>query len=338
MIRADASAQIGTGHLMRCIALAQAWRRAGGGVWFVCCEIPLALENRLRAERFGLRKLQVERGSKEDAVRAVAMAQELGAMWVVADGYCFCVDYQLSIKEAGLRLLVIDDYGHTDHYHADLVLNQNLSARAELYAGRDAYTRLLLGTRYVMLREEFLEYRGGRRDIPLVARKVLMTLGGSDPDNVTGKVVEALRGLNVEARIVVGGTNPHIERLRAGIGNLKNSELIVDATNMPELMVWADIAVAAGGSTCWELAFVGLPSLVLVLGEDQSKIATALQKHGVAENLGWAYQVSEERIQQTLEGLLTDANRRREMSASGRRMVDGAGAQRVAEALREIEP
>lgn len=311
---------------MRCLALAQAWRRSGGSAIFASAEITAALEARLTGEGFQCVRISVTPGTKENAVKTGELAKSQNASWVVADSYNFGLDYQRGIKAAGLRLLFLDDYGHAGEYVADLVLNQNITADAALYTRRAPYTRLLLGTRYALLRGEFLCWRDWKREIPAEARKVLVTLGGSDPDNVTGKVIAALRQFSeIETKIVIGGSNPHLEQLKSEIGNPKSEiELVVDATNMPELMVWADVAIAAGGTTSWELAFMGLPSLVLVLAENQRGIAAALSAANAAR------QTTPERLVADLEDLLSNDEIRRVLSQQGRQLVDGHGVSRVA--------
>jgi UDP-2,4-diacetamido-2,4,6-trideoxy-beta-L-altropyranose hydrolase len=330
LIRADASARIGTGHVMRCLALAQAWRRSGGSVIFATAEITAALETRLTGEGFQNVRLSVTPGTNEDATKTGEMARSQNASWVVADGYHFGLDYQQVIKAAGLRLLLLDDYGHAKEYVADLVLNQNISADAALYARRAPYTRLLLGTRYALLREEFLRWRDWKRGIPAVARKVLVTLGGSDPDNVTGKVIQALKQFSeIETKVVVGGSNPHIQSLQSSIIHHPSSiQLVVDATNMPELMAWADFAVAAGGTTSWELAFMGVPSLIIVL---------ALNQRAVADGLAAAQVVRETNLDSLaadLRALLFDFATRKAMSEGARQLVDALGESRVVSYLR----
>lgn len=333
LIRADASARIGTGHVMRCLALAQALQ-VHGQSHFLSVEITPALAARVVAEGFASISLAAAPGSLEDADTTIASAREHGVAWVVVDGYQFGADYQRRLKDAGLRVLFLDDYGHAGDYCADLVLNQNLSATVALYPQRSSHTRLLLGTRYALLRREFLVWRERQRKIPSVARKIIVTLGGADPDNVTSRVVEALAGLDVEARILVGGSNPHREQLKSAIRNPK-SEIIVDAPNMPELMAWADVAVAAGGSTSWELAFMGLPSLVLVLAHNQQGISAALGREGVSVALGWAEQMSPQSLQAALQGLLLDKDRRRRMVGAGRALVDGEGSARIVNFMKE---
>jgi UDP-2,4-diacetamido-2,4,6-trideoxy-beta-L-altropyranose hydrolase len=276
-------------------------------------------------------RLDVAPGSTQDAEQTAGLAQEQSAAWVVADGYGFGADWQRVIKDSSLRLLLWDDYGHAEHYSADLVLNQNLHATAEMYSHREPHTRLLMGPRYAQIRGEFLDWRDWKREIPAVARKVLVTLGGADPGNVTGKVVQALAPLhNIEAVVVAGGNNPNIEALRSAVAPLSNSvRLVVDAPNMPELMVWADIAVSAGGSTCLELAFMGLPSLVIALNEEQVKIAGEFDREGVGVNLGDHRGLSVERLATVLELVLNDLPLRKQMNERGRQSVDGLGVCKV---------
>ncbi|MFM8983469.1 MAG: UDP-2,4-diacetamido-2,4,6-trideoxy-beta-L-altropyranose hydrolase, partial [Spartobacteria bacterium] len=246
----------------------------------------------MKEEGFLLEKIQASPGSREDLEATCAAIARYGAdsIPVALDGYQFDADFQLGLKNAGCRLLVMDDYGHAAFYHADWVLNQNISAREELYASRAPHTRLLLGTKFALLRREFLKYRGWQRQIPETARKVLVTLGGADPDNVTGKVIEALAPLDLEVKVVVGGSNPHLPKLQQVVESLKTLpakiELVVNPTDMPGLMAWADLAIAAGGSTAWELAFMGLPSLFVILADNQVAIATELESAGFGVCLG----------------------------------------------------
>lgn len=334
VIRADANTQIGTGHVMRCLALAQAWQDGGGHAIFAMAMEAQALEARLKSERMGVIRLLPQAGSVEDALQTADMVQKMGASWIVVDGYYFGADYQHIIKDSGLRLLLIDDNGHADYYYADIVLNQNIYAHESLYPHREPHTRLLLGTCYVLLRQEFLRWRGWKREIPGVARKVLVTLGGGDPENVTLKVIQALRRVAVdglEAVVLVGGSNPYYGELRSAVRHLPFAiRLERNVTNMPELMAWADVAVSAGGSTCWELAFMGLPNLALILADNQHPITERLGEIGVAVNLGWPQNLSAVEIAKAITKLLIAPGTRAEMARRGRELVDGEGAARVA--------
>lgn len=332
LIRVDAGVQIGSGHVMRCLALAQGWQDAGGQVFFgMAIDAPI-IEARLRSEGIRVIRLPVQPGSAEDAFQTAGVARKIGAQWVVVDGYHFGPAYQQSLKDAGLWLLYIDDNGRARHYYADIVLNQNLHAHEDLYRNTEPYTRLLLGTRYVLLRREFLKWRGWKRKISNKAEKVLVTLGGGDPDNVTLKVVKTLQRVPIsgwEVVVIVGGNNLHRDELRSAMSFSKNRiRLESNVTNMPGLMAWADLAISAGGSTCWELSFMGLPSLVLVLADNQRQIAEKLAKLGAAVNLGW-YDVSSIRMIQEVTQLRENAKMRKEMARRGRQLVDGEGCARV---------
>jgi UDP-2,4-diacetamido-2,4,6-trideoxy-beta-L-altropyranose hydrolase len=338
LIRADANAQMGTGHVMRCLALAQAWQASSGRALFALSTTTPALENRLRGEGADVTHLSAPPGSAHDAAKTVALGQEVGAAWVVLDGYQFDASYQQAIGEAGLRLLFIDDWGHASHYYADVVLNQNIHADESLYASREPHTRLLLGTRYVLLRREFWEWHDWERETPDVARKVLVTMGGTDPANVTLEVVNALHQIaldGLEVVVVIGGGNPHYEVLRTAIqGAPFPIRLARDVTNMPELMAWAEVAVSAGGSTCWELAFMGLPAVILVLAENQRPIAERLDARGIGINLGWGTDPPASHIAAALSELVYSRSHRQQAVLAGRALVDGSGGRRVADALR----
>lgn len=351
LIRADASVSMGTGHIMRMIALGQAWLDGGGEAVFLCAEITPALEGRLKEEGFLLEKIQASPGSREDLEATCAAIARYGAdsIPVALDGYQFDADFQLGLKKAGCRLLVMDDYGHAAFYHADWVLNQNISAREELYANRAPHTQLLLGTKFALLRREFLKYRGWQRQIPEIARKVLVTLGGADPDNVTGKVIEAIAPLDIQVKVVVGGSNPHLPELQDAVETMKfqpaNIELVINPADMPGLMAWADLAIAAGGSTAWELAFMGLPSLFVILAENQVGIATELESVGFGVCLGRGIDLgieafsgrisTREQNPNIFSDFMNNKSLRQQISLDCKNLVAGGGAKRLAEIFQE---
>src|SRR5258705_10354940 len=148
LVRCDASVAIGTGHAMRCLALAQAWQNAGGHAVFIMVETTSAVEGRLQREGIGVARVCAAVGSEEDAQATIALARANQASWIVMDGYCFDARYQAELKEAKLKVLLVDDNGHQAHYSADIVLNQNVYAREDLYQSRESYTKLLLGPRF----------------------------------------------------------------------------------------------------------------------------------------------------------------------------------------------
>jgi UDP-2,4-diacetamido-2,4,6-trideoxy-beta-L-altropyranose hydrolase len=337
LFRTDASVAIGTGHVMRCLALAQAWSDAGGRAIFAMAAVTPAVEERLRSEGFEVVPVAAPVGTDADAEETARLARQHNSSWVAVDGYEFGAGYQNALKSRDLKVLFIDDNGHAEHYSADLVLNQNPYASEGFYPNREAYTRLLLGPHYALLRREFNSCRGWKREVAPVAHNVLVTMGGSDPENFTRNAVQGIRAIDVEnlrIRVLAGGSNPHIaalEEIRADTGI--SFELYRDATDMPGQMRWAEVAVAAAGSTCLEMCLMGLPALLIDLAENQTPIAKEFARRGTAYHLGSTKTVTAGRIGEETRRLLASAEERSAMSRRGQALVDGAGAERVAREL-----
>jgi UDP-2,4-diacetamido-2,4,6-trideoxy-beta-L-altropyranose hydrolase len=336
LIRADASVAIGTGHVMRCLALAQAWQDAGGRAVFATAESTAAVRARIAAEACGMAEISSSPGTSEDALATIALAGGENCAWIVVDGYRFGADYQRALKASGFKVAVLDDYGHARHYCADLVLNQNVSASESMYRSRDEKTQLLLGPRYGLLRREFSKWRDWKREVAPIGHRVLVTMGGSDPANLTARVVNALAlvGSNeLETIVVVGGSNPYADSMHLSDSVAKKISLRRDVTNMEELMAWADVAISSAGTTCWELCLLALPSLLIDVAENQSALARELGRLHCAIHLGSQGELSGKQIAGQLEKLLGSEEMRRELSIRCRELVDGLGAQRVVSAM-----
>ena len=340
LIRANASAEIGTGHVMRCLALAQAWQRHGGRAHFLLGQPLAGLEQKLVGAGCVTAVLanSPTLGGVADALQTIAYAEQVGAEWVVVDGYHFEATYQETLKQAGLRVLFIDDYGPCNFYSADVVLNQNIYATPALYPHRTAETELLLGCDYALLRQEFRSWLGWRREIAPVAQNLLVTLGGADSDNQSLKVLQGIGLITtpLHVTVLVGAANPHQAILREAAEQLRplhSIELVQNASDMPKRIASANMGVCAGGSTCWEMAFLGLPTAVLTIAENQQPIATGLHETGIAHSLGWFEEVTAADIAAVLNKLISNEAQRQEMSQRGQQLVDGHGAERVVAAL-----
>jgi UDP-2,4-diacetamido-2,4,6-trideoxy-beta-L-altropyranose hydrolase len=337
LVRCDTSVAIGTGHAMRCLALAQAWQDAGGRTVFAMAQATPAVEERLQRESQGVARLKAEPGSPDDAQQTVALAQSEQAAWVVVDGYSFGADYQAALKSAGLKVLFVDDNGHAGHYSADLVLNQNADAHEDLYLNREPSTRLLLGARYVLLRREFKRWREWKREIPALGRKILVTMGGSDPDNLTSRAIQALMEARIDgldAVVVVGGSNPHLESLQRLVEQCRASvRLLNEPSNMPDLMAWADLALIAAGGTLWELLFMGCSVLSYARNPVQARIISQLSDQGIVRALGYPQDSGQTQTAAALVELVDSPERRRRFSQLTRGLIDGQGAGRVLELL-----
>jgi UDP-2,4-diacetamido-2,4,6-trideoxy-beta-L-altropyranose hydrolase len=334
---------------MRCLALAEAWQERGGSVVFALASAPRDLEERLDAEGFARARIAGRPGDAEDARETAALARGGAADCLVLDGYHFDSAYRRALGPLDARLLAVVDGACGDAAGADYVLDQNLGASRPGTSGEAATggsgaapdTRYLLGPRYALLRREFWRWRGRAHPIAPAVRRILVTMGGGDSANVTGRALRALRTLpeagELEVRIVVGPSNPHRTSLEAELAGVPAAWRLLPAQrDMSELFAWADLALSAAGSTCWELAFMGLPFVTVVLAENQHRIAAALAGAGVSRDLGWHEQVSAEGVVAQCRELLDAPALRSEMSRLGQETVDGFGAERVAAVLSAV--
>lgn len=340
LLRADADAAQGTGHVMRSLALARAWQSQGGSAHFIT--VRPAPSVRRRIEAAGARVIEVGEwhpapGDLESTIATLEkLRREADAdPWIVLDGYHFSPDYQGALRRAGCRLLIIDDNAHWQRYEADILLNHGIQApRLDYHDSGDAW--LLLGTRYALLRAEFESWRSHERNVEKEAKNILITLGGADADNVTAKVMGGLAllgDLGLDIQILAGPLNPHIAELHRVAAMAPNMRLLTDVADPAPLMAWADIAVAAGGTTAWELAFMQTPALLLVLAENQMAVADGIGAFGAGQSLGWANKLTSAAIGVALRRLIQDAPRRRRMADRGKILVDGMGPGRVVAAM-----
>jgi UDP-2,4-diacetamido-2,4,6-trideoxy-beta-L-altropyranose hydrolase len=337
IVCAECGVQVGTGHVMRCLALAQAWRRAGGAVTFVMRAGLAGIGERIRAEGFLLETLPSEGGLSADAfVRAVLGAGLPVSGWPIAvlDGYTFGAREQGMLSGAGIRVLTMDDYGHASDYPVRWVLNQNAYAAPEMYTGTNSDVRLLLGPAYALLRDEFLPWMGWKRSIPDRARKILITIGGSDPDNASEQILQGLALLegsrDLEVRLALGSGNPHVASLEAAVERCPVPvRMARSVQDMPALMAWADVAIAGAGVTSYELCYMGLPSMLLIIAENQRRIADRLSDLGMAVKAGTSREFRAELFAGELQALIESSERREAMYQGARELVDGLGSERV---------
>jgi len=335
LIRADASPEIGTGHVMRCLALAQEWQDRGGKVIFAVAQCTAAVRARLTQENCEVVSCAAVPGSADDALITSDIARRSTSQWLVLDGYAFGRQYQTRIHEDGIKVLFVDDLAGCDSYEADIVLNKNLSASEGQYRGLTT-AQLLLGTRHCLLRREFRAWAGWNRNTE-TAEKILITLGGSTPEGLAQCIFEALERIKskiTSAVFLLGGSSTESELLnRAAAGSAGVVTIRRAAADVATLMAGADIAIAAAGSTCLELCFMGLPSLLVDVAANQTPEALELQRQDCARYLGSSSTVSVGTIVDQLTDLLSSDKTRQAISMRCRKLVDGCGAERVVSAL-----
>jgi len=355
VFRTDASLQIGTGHVMRCLTLADALREKGAEVIFISREHPGNINILIQQKNFVTYKLPLPEGRERlaDAVNVHQLphAQWLGASqhqdvlqcepvleefkpdWLVIDHYAIDCYWQRLLKPHYQKLMVIDDLADR-HHDCDLLLDQTYGRNEIDYKPLvPAHTKLLLGSGYALLRPEFAEWRDfslKRRSNPQL-KTLLITMGGVDADNVTSRVLTALRDCilpsDLKITVVMGGAAPWLEKVKQLAGQMPYpTEVMVNVTNMAEIMANSDLAIGAAGSTSWERCCLGLPSLMVVLAENQQSIAKGLQGQGAA-NL---FRIDCIKTLQSRVLAMTQ-NKLQHMSEASRQIVNGLGVQRTIE-------
>ncbi len=334
--RVDADAVNGTGHFMRCLALAQYWRAACGPVSFAG-RFPRALERRLEQEGISVFPISMPHPEAQDLTEVLAIFS--GRTTVVIDGYHFDAPYHDALAAAGHRLMIIDDTAHLGRYGGEILLNQNIYADELAYEVAPA--RKLLGLRYALLNRAFRDFADRRSDsCEPVARNLLVTMGGADPGNATLSALQALAAADADfnVRVVAGAANRHVDSIQDFCHSRSgHCELLVDTAEMPAIMDWAELAIAAAGTTSWELLYMGVPTVFVAIAANQEPIGAGIERHGAGIYLGRSKTLDWSLLAETSLTLASDDDRRRSSIDAGRHLVDGDGVVRVAEKLQRIE-
>jgi UDP-2,4-diacetamido-2,4,6-trideoxy-beta-L-altropyranose hydrolase len=337
--RVDSSRDVGSGHVMRCLSLADFLAARGDSCAFLCRPAPGDLIGEI--ERHGHTVIRMPSLADESAISEPDDARatdeglaRFGFDWLVVDHYHLGIEWERSVRPSAQDLLVIDDIGR-DH-ECSLLLDQNLSnPMHSRYRRTLSEEKLLMGPQYALLRAEFaasraaaVQRRGG------MLGRFLVSMGGSDPSNATAKALAGLEsawqhGWHVD--VIVGAGNPNSKSIESICSRLPAAKLHVQASNMAQLMSSADCAIGAGGSTTWERCCLGLPALVCMLSIDQASIATAVAQAGAQLLVGWDQEVTVADYTREVSALTSD--RLLAMSASAAKICDGLGASRVAERI-----
>jgi UDP-2,4-diacetamido-2,4,6-trideoxy-beta-L-altropyranose hydrolase len=364
LIRTDASSVIGTGHVMRCLSLAEVLRTGGDEVAFLCRTQRGDLIERIKARKFAVHALPPgSAASSGDASRLPAHSHWLGAGWeedadavrrivetmpgggvdgVIVDHYGLDAAWETAIRPLTGWLAVIDDLADRPH-ECDILLDQNLHASPELrYHGLvPEECRLLLGPAYALLREEFALARSRLDRNADGIRRILVYFGGNDFADNTLKALEALDRAGwgaIAADVVIHADHAGRSGIEAHCAARKGATLHTQVDRMSELMVRADLAIGAGGTTSWERCCLGLPCLAVCTAENQAELLDSLHRKGALVLMGRSGGVTVDSLAMSLRDLAARPQALKSMSVAAMSLVDGAGASRAASVLAETAP
>jgi UDP-2,4-diacetamido-2,4,6-trideoxy-beta-L-altropyranose hydrolase len=328
LLRADGGPTIGAGHVMRCLALAQAWADAGGRATLLSHALPGWLRERVAASGCALLDLGAGPAGADDAAETLAAARRLDADWVAVDGYGFDAPFLDALHRRGPRVLVLDDLADRRRWPVDAILNQNPHAAPELYASAPESVERLLGTRFALLRREFWEPAVEPRRQPERARRVLVSLGGMAARELASRWLPALGRLVADGFDVTLVAGARVEAPTPG------PRVLSGVDDMPGLLAATDLAVAAAGSTCWELGCRVVPALLFSLADNQRPVAAALDRAGAGIDLGPHDALGADDVERHVRALAADPGRRRTLADNLAALVDAEGGRRATMRLR----
>ena len=367
-LRVDASLLMGSGHLMRCLTLAEALRARGAHCQFITREHPGHLLAVIQSRKFEVKTLKnfakpawtaiktidddaglpahaawLGTDWQTDAKQTAAALQGQVADWLVVDHYALDQRWEQALAPHYRRLLVIDDLADRPHC-ADLLLDQNLGRAPQDYAALvPAHCKLLIGPQYALLRPEFAALRPyslARRQKQPAMRQLLITMGGVDQFNATGQVLQALQNCRLppdcRITVVMGLNAPHLEAVRDLAAQMhRTTEVLVNISDMAQRMADSDLAIGAAGSTSWERCCLGLPTLMVVLADNQLGGALALARAQAARLIGTADDIAAQ-LPRVVEDL-RQGEVRAHMSAAANKIADGCGLEKICSALEPID-
>ena len=276
VLRADASGLIGVGHVMRSLALGEAMRDAGFDVVLASVDLPTGMREEARKCGVTVVDLNCVPFGPDDALATLALNGNV----LVVDGYLFERNFFEILEIKKTNFAVIDDNVETKALAPSVVINQNPHATPEMYAHLSGNPKLLLGLQYALLRREVRE--AAKLSLVPVAKKVFVAMGGSDFLKLTEPIVLALKDLDIELCVAVGPTNSQRQQIEEVVQAVPRARIILQADYITELAS-SSLAILAAGSSLWEAAALGVPSIGLIVADNQINAAQAFLENGLLD-------------------------------------------------------
>ncbi len=326
--RVDASQNIGIGHLMRCLALSQELIQRNHICYFLTKVNDDILIDTIKQNNIIYQRIEAAATLKEELDFVINFSYENNINWIVTDHYDLDTWYTKKIKENNFKLLSVDDLAQI-HYYSDIVVNQNIGLEKIRFSS-EKYTKFLIGPKYVMMRNELLRRDEKKKENNV--EKLLLTLGGSDSDNVTLEVLKSLETLDehIEIILVVGPLNPFYYEIKRFVKNVDlKVKLIKSPKKMTDIYLESDIAISAGGTSCYELSYFGIPNIIIIIEKNQLNIAKEFDKQGISIYIGDKKELKTEQIKEKVKELINNQSLRKRMSQNGQKLIDGLGKKRI---------
>lgn len=334
VFRVDATKNIGLGHLMRCYALAEELVKNKKTCYFISNIDSAKIVEKITKSKITLEKISNSPNANQDLNYLIDFSRNNNIDWIVTDHYEINSEYIKTIKDNGFNVLSIDDTAQT-YYAPDIVVNQNIGSE-KLKFRSDKNTRLLLGPKYVMIRDELLKREKKRYHEDV--KTILVTLGGMAYDTLTIQILRLLKEIiddSVQIIVVIGPLNRVKSDLKSEMNRLSDSNFrfVFSPRTMLDLYLESDIAISAGGSSCYELSYFGIPNIIITIASNQLNIAKELDKENVSIYLGRNEDFSPNRFKENILKIIDDKSLRKKMVENGKRLVDGNGKKRIVDVM-----
>lgn len=337
LIRADAPAGLGSGHILRMVALGQAWRSNGGRVIFVTNTVSEVLLSRLHSEGFEVHQIVEAHPAKEDIEKTLCLGQACAVRHIVLDGYHFDRVYVQHLREAGFYVAMVEDINQQDVYGPDVLLVPAPDAKNYGFCTAP-WTKKLFGVEYALIRKEFLRARKPQRRFG-PSLHVLVSFGGEDAPNATGLVLQSLvtMGWSGRVSVVLGALNLHRKRLMEFLHKSSlDSDVLPFQSNMADVLGGVDVLIGAGGGTCWEACFLGVPSFCLAISKNQESVLESLSRRNVLVYSGNMSTLNDKEFTLQLQKFLQCPSDLQSMREHALQLVDGKGVEKfIYEMLRD---
>lgn len=333
IIRTDSSQRIGIGHLMRCLTLAESLAKQGIKIDFICRD--LANDCSFLAEQKGFVVHKLKGSSASDAKLTINICKQISRSidWLIVDSYALDESWEKQLRPYVKKIMVVDDLANRKH-DCDLLLDQNFYENMEIrYDNLVPMTCMkLLGPKFVLLRDEFAQQKTKLRIRNGQINRILIYFGGSDLRNLTEIAIEAIKLLNrkdIVTDVIVGVMHKEKANLEKYCVELPNFNFHYQPDNMAELMMNADLAIGAGGTTTWERCCMGLPTIVIPIADNQIAITQNMATNGYVLAVDTDKVMIASVLHQLLVSLISCPNLVYFMAKRNMSLIDGIGIKRI---------
>lgn len=323
LFRVEATPELGSGHLMRCLVLAEGLKESISNVDITFITSSNVVAEQVKSCDYRLINLS----SSKNMVKEIEYYEKyLKKAIFITDIPNIPGDYLKTLKKSVGSVVSIDD-GSDTIFYSDILINPNL--RSNVNHKYSSETQYYSGGKYVILKKAFGKYAVKKKQIKQEVKSLFVCFGGSDKNNMAKKVMNIIQNMDINLLIVVGIMYPYYNEIVKDINDYRNIQIKRNAHNMDELIYDADLAVISGGTLLYETCAVGTPAIVICKNVEQNRESEFFAKNNAAINLGMFDNINEDTCRNAILKLISDYDKRELLSKNAKQLIDGRGADRI---------